>query len=371
MARVTFTPDEVLLYSEGLEGYEPDEFAVGAVARAGMRGFRRGRRQNMNLRQSVSRGARGAYGTAKGAALRGYGAVRGRVGRVAGRIGAAASSAMERARNWIDRRRGIEGRQLRLFGEADIEMPPNEFIQAVRELTSGNADLAQVFTEDDADTMAIVSWNTNEPFPAESLELKEGEDSPALYSEDADTVVNACIGWLQDIVEFEEEGDEVIQYGEAPTGEVSYDVPPMVAQHIQHLESNQFTPQYKEALDSLILQQNALQFSEDVQGLDFVPGTVAEKAGKLQSLYDTQGAEAVEAQKQEWAIMQNVMESTGAGQTLLASHYEEPMPGSPMAAVTEAADKTDMTAEELLAYIANNNPQMFEELHQQSQVYGV
>ena len=394
MPQVIMTAQEVQHFSEyagtgALEYSEdPDEFAIGALARTAARGYRRKRAAGGSRRQAVGAAAGRGRRFAKRQVRRAGRAIKSAYDRarqyIGSKISGAKQSVMSRTPSAKKRRRAsARNNDLDAYGrggyenysEADIEMAPGAYIQAVRQFAEDHPAVGSYFSENDVDTMAIVSWNIGEPFHPDTLAVEEDGEVPALYAEDEGDVAESCTDFLDELyeleeAEYEEDWDDEPETFSDGSGNYAFDIPQPVAGYISALQANQMTSPEREALQTLIANQNAAQFSEYVEDLNFVPGTTTEKASKLQGLYDALGANAVEAQVKEWQQMQNTFIASGVGEALLTpqvSHFEETSDSPMKAELVKIAQENDMDPRKALASLAENNPELFAEYYAQNQ----
>lgn len=132
-------------------------------------------------------------------------------------------------------------------------------------------------------------------------------------------------------------------------------------QIIDHTDN--FSEEDRMALNEWKLTSKILDYTEQVEGLVVIPGTVKDKATKLANLEINMGEEAAKERLAEWKQLNSAIDSAGVTKTLLATYSEgtgDARPdGDATAKVKKYAEDNKVTEKQALAQLSAGDATLF------------
>lgn len=131
-----------------------------------------------------------------------------------------------------------------------------------------------------------------------------------------------------------------------------------------------FSEDDRKALDSWKKSQVILKYTDEVEGLAGIPGTVKEKATKLADLEIKLGEDHAKERLAEWKQFNTAADQAGVTKTLLATYSEGTDTSTPAGEATkrvnEYAAEKKITTQQALAELASSDANLFKAFYSEN-----
>ena len=251
----------------------------------------------------------------------------------------------------------------------NYQEPPEDVRAAVWNLVEKFEDEEgnQIFDTSLSDVLAGNIYNADWPLKLEVFTEDDKGEVPVLSYSDDDVdkdIIPALDGWIKTVQEYTEslesanhdDGDDNAETFE----DLDIELPAEITNYIKQLEENQITSDERELLQTLGTERNTSMFSEQVKDFSYVPGTIQDKAEKLDSLFSAFGEDAVKSQLDEWGETQRRYDALNPEEHILAArnaaHFEENVDAESMPATAKViahAKEHKLSPEQALAALVD------------------